>query len=289
MAVRGASAGAIVGQTYPNQIPAWTNPSNSVSGSSSFSSVPTQNSDYGKIMGNYDTLFRDARTNANARTQFQPVGFTGIPQYQSTGRLNDVANRLTGFADTGGYSEADLGNIRARGAAPIRSVYASALQNLKRQKSLQGGYSPNYGAIAAKMAREQAGILSEKSADIEAGIADRVQEGKRFGLSNLSPLAQRESELTHESKRENATGRQRVNELNANLRLDTERLNRTGRDNAISQALQATGGMTNLYGTSPAQTTNFSNSVSSAPSVGVARGVPNTNVWRLNSAPTYYR
>lgn len=253
MAVRGAGAGFPLGRigmtralgiqpSAQTLTPAWTSPTSNT--------TMRPNNDYSKIMGNYDSIYNTARN-------FQPISHTQIPQYSQTGRLNEVANQLSDMSKTGGYSEGDISSFRQRGLSPIRSIYAGALQNLKRQKVLQGGYSPNYGAVAAKMAREQSGIISDKTSKLNADIAEKVAEGKRFGISNLAPIAERESQLTYESKRDNAAGRNRVNEFNA-----------TNRQNSIAQQLAAASGMTNLYGTTPAQTQNFSNQVMS--NVGVS-------------------
>lgn len=90
------------------------------------------------------------------------------------------------FAKTGGYSPTDISNIRARSVAPIRSIYAGANREVDRSKSLQGGYSPGYSTLKARMAREQSSGLSDATTNAEAGIAQLVNSGKQFGLSGGS-------------------------------------------------------------------------------------------------------
>src|SRR3989304_3720618 len=60
------------------------------------------------------------------------------------------------------------------GLSPIRSVYSNARRNLDRQKSLQGGYSPNYGAVLSKMAREQSELGTQASTNINAEVAKMI-------------------------------------------------------------------------------------------------------------------
>lgn len=89
------------------------------------------------------------------------------------------------FAKTGGFSKEDLGNIRARALSPVRAVYANAQRNVNRQRSLQGGYSPGFGAMQTRMAREQGQETSDAATNAEAGISEMVQKGKLAGLAGL--------------------------------------------------------------------------------------------------------
>lgn len=90
------------------------------------------------------------------------------------------------FSKTGGFSAADLANIRARAVSPVRSVYANAQQNVNRQRSLQGGYSPGFGVLQARMAREQGQGISDASINAEGDIARMVQQGKLSGLQGMA-------------------------------------------------------------------------------------------------------
>src|SRR5215510_1179216 len=99
------------------------------------------------------------------------------------------AEALAGFSDfakTGGFSPEDLRNIRARAVSPVRAVYANAQRNVDRQKALQGGYSPGFGVLQARMAREQGQGISDAATNAEAGIAEMVQKGKLAGLQGLA-------------------------------------------------------------------------------------------------------
>lgn len=89
------------------------------------------------------------------------------------------------FAKTGGFSPTDLGNIRARALSPVRAVYANAQRNVNRQRSLQGGYSPGFGAMQTRMAREQGQETADAATNAEAGISEMVQKGRLAGLAGL--------------------------------------------------------------------------------------------------------
>lgn len=118
--------------------------------------VQQQAGDYGNIMEGYKNL---------------------LGRGPSADSMSATAN-LGNLATTGGLSEEDIRNIRARGISPIRSVYSSANRDVDRQKGIQGGYSPNYGAVKAKMARELSSTLSDKSTDVEGMIAEMRQRGR---------------------------------------------------------------------------------------------------------------
>lgn len=114
-------------------------------------------------------------------------------QYQRTladqGRdYSNIMGRYQNFADTGGYSSQDLSNIRARSVSPIRSAYTGAMRDMDRQRSLQGGYSPNYMAARARMARESSAALADANTNVEASIAQMIQQGRLQGLSGMGNM-----------------------------------------------------------------------------------------------------
>ena len=92
------------------------------------------------------------------------------------------------FAQTGGFSPEDLANIRARALSPVRAVYSNAQREVNRQRSLQGGYSPGFGTLEARMAREQGQGISDAATGAEANIAQMVQQGKLAGLHGLASM-----------------------------------------------------------------------------------------------------
>jgi hypothetical protein len=97
------------------------------------------------------------------------------------------------FAKTGGFSASDLANIRARAVSPVRAVYQRAQENVNRQRSLQGGYSPGFGVLQARMARQQGQGISDAATNAEASIAEMVQQGKLSGLQGMAGTEARSS------------------------------------------------------------------------------------------------
>lgn len=104
------------------------------------------------------------------RSGSQPQSFAGFQQ----------------FAQTGGFSPEDLANIRARAVSPVRATYANAQREVNRQRAIQGGYSPGFGVLQARMAREQGQTTSDAATNAEAGIAEMVQKGKLAGLQGMA-------------------------------------------------------------------------------------------------------
>jgi hypothetical protein len=97
------------------------------------------------------------------------------------------------FSKTGGFSAADLANIRARAVSPVRAVYARAQEGVNRQRALQGGYSPGFGVLQARMARQQGQGISDAATNAEAAIAEMVQQGKLAGLQGMAGTEARTS------------------------------------------------------------------------------------------------
>ncbi len=104
--------------------------------------------------------------------------------------FKDYGNLMGGFENfqkTGGYSPQDVGMIRQRMTSPIRSIYANANREVDRGKTLSG-YSPNYNASKAKMARESSYAIGDANNNAEASIAQLVNQGKQFGMSGGAQL-----------------------------------------------------------------------------------------------------
>lgn len=263
----------------PKVVGGYTRPTNS------FVPAPTQSpiqSVFGSAVNqqadDYDKIFQGYESLANRANPFKPTSHTALTPtfsnyiqgrgYESSPELQGQIENLSGFSETGGFSEGDIGNIRARGVAPIRSAYANALRNLNRQKSLQGGYSPGHGAALAKFAREQGGLMSDKMTDINASIAESVNRNKLSASSMLAPLLARENENRNQFSANETAEQRRIEQHNQDLinefnrfneenRLNVERFNSQGEAQANDDRLQALQGMTSIYGTTPALVNTF--------------------------------
>lgn len=200
-------------------------------------------------------------------------GYT--PFLVSPGRAsyNDPFKSYAGmeeFSKTGGYSPEDIQNMRARGTSPVRAAYANAERNIQRQRSLQGGYSPNAIAAQVKMAREQGQSGADAMQNVEANLAQMRNEGRRFGLTGMGniegqrlnadvDLSKFNVGLDFEGQKYNAGAQAQAQA--GNIGAAQASADRAAQSAAASRAdqLRALGGMTSLYGTTPGMSNMFGN------------------------------
>ena len=147
---------------------------------------------------------------------------------------NALLSALGGYGDfarTGGFTPQNIQDIRARSVAPIRSIYSSGRREIDRSRRL-GGAAVSAPAAEARLGRETAYATGDIAQRGEADLAGLVQSGRLAGLGGLSQ-----------------TG-----------------LAGAGLQSQIAQALLGAqlgslGGMTSLYGTTPALASTFGNQV----------------------------
>ena len=107
------------------------------------------------------------------------------------GQLGDYGNLMKqyqGWADTGGLSEQDKANLRNRATSPLRALYARGQQDISRQRSLQGGYSPGATTALTRMNRNMGQGMSDATGNAEAAITQMMQQGKQFGMGGMSGM-----------------------------------------------------------------------------------------------------
>lgn len=205
-------------------------------------SVEKQAGDYDDIMGKFrDTYGRALDTRD---PDFVPIKAEQT-QYSKSADTTRALAELQELSRTGGLNEAAQQNLRARGVSPIRAQYATAQRDMDRQRRIGGGYSPNFGAVTSKMARDQSSLIADQMDKVNANIAEMVQSGRLSAAPNYASAAQAESALAHGIAEKNTANRQEANRFNASGMFES----RAGRRNEALGALQ---GMTNLYGTTPA-------------------------------------
>jgi hypothetical protein len=206
--------------------------------------VDQQAGDYDNIMSGYKNLL-DSPLTSQYQDLFNKMQTGGQATFQNTPDAQAAISNLGELSRTGGLSEGDQANLRARGVSPIRAVYGNAQRNVNRQKSLQGGYSPGHGALTARMAREMSQGISDANVNVNAGIAEMVQRGKLSASPQYASAAgqERDSRNTMEmfNKRD-------LPGMQASV------LDRIG--GLQSDALR---GMTSLYGTTPALANLYGN------------------------------
>lgn len=220
--------------------------------------------DYGNIQNGYQSFLQQAG-NPNSYS-----GYSGYQNFANGGRdsvlnpqglsaITDAIGGYHNFADTGGYSPTDVAAIRARAQGPIRSAYDSASQNIDRQRNLQGGYSPNYGALQTKLARDSSQQMADAQTGVEASLADQIRQGKLAGLSGLSNLGGMQENAGLQL--DQANNANRLSGLGGLTSIDVNRLGNTLNGlQGMTSAYSATPGQTNMYGNQLNQSnTNLTN------------------------------
>lgn len=208
---------------------------------------------YNDIMGRYRQVFDDAGQEGPGNVRASHAGYTD--PFKSYSGYED-------FAKTGGYSEDDIRNLRARGTAPVRAMYGNVTREMNRQRSLQGGYAPNFMASMAKMARDQSQAQADAQQNVEAGLAEQIRAGKLQGLGGMSGI---------ETSRLGADVD--VSKFNAMADMNTGMYNDQQGRNSINNRLNALGGMSGLYGTAPGMSGTFGNQLLNAVGQGGQMGL----------------
>lgn len=181
--------------------------------------------------------------------------------YSSSPENKRAMLMLEELAKNGGYSEADQNNIRARGVAPIRSVYAQAQEGLNRNAALQGGYSPNKTAASAKMTRELADRVAGQTTNINADLAEKIATGKMNMAPQFAQFAGRENELINAILGKNIGARNEASQFNKGMQSKVFAGNRDNRNDIMGQ-IQA------LFGTNANMTNDFTNQIMSHAEMG---------------------
>lgn len=252
--------------------------------------VEQQAEDYDRIMHGYQSVFdqfapggADPFAPLRARLEgeldrgdlsYSPVT-AAQQQYNRTGEMNTAFGTLGEYARTGGLSGDEISELRARGVSPVRAAYANAMREMNRNKSIQGGYSPNYNAALAKMTREQSDRMAGALTDVNAGIAEMRQKGRLAMAPQYANLAAGENELQANIGSRNTAALNEVALANAINKLRAQEASRSGRLGTLDaltrlttsgqdQRLGALSGMTSLYGTTPALANTFGNQALSA-------------------------
>lgn len=219
--------------------------------------VTTQTGNYNDIMGQYKNQQNIAPA---APIKFNPTS-TATTNYKTSPEMQQAMTGYKGFADTGGYSPTDIQELRARGVSPIRSVFSSFQRGLDKQKALGGGYSPNYGAVTAKLAREMPEQIAGQVSNVNAGLADSIRQGKLAGLSGLGGLATSDTGFRTTSDINNANARNQMSQFNTSGDINAQTVN--AENDRAEKARQANliAGQQSLYGTTPGMASMFGNQV----------------------------
>ncbi len=251
--------------TPPKPIAPPAGPTSSFGNPSTFTAAAnTQASDYDTIMQGYkDVLAKQAQN----PLFFSPVKPT-TSNYQQSGDVTSSLANLKDLSITGGYSPQGIADLRARGIAPTRSIYANAQQNMERQKALAGGYSPNFNAAQAQLARDESDKIAGINTDVNAGIAQNVATNRIAAATPYASASSTANAAQTASDARNADIFNTVGMFNADGTLRSQMFNRGNQTAALQ-------GMTSLYGTTPALTSTFGNQVTNAAQLGQGQQVIN--------------
>lgn len=227
------------------------------------SAVTTQAGDYDKIMSAYKNLTANDG-NKPIQSVFNPIAPTLAPDYAASPDVTRSMSNLSDLSATGGYSPSGIADLRARGIAPTRAIYANAQQGLERSKNLSGGYSPNFAAASGRMAREASDQISNINTNVNAGIAQNVASNRLAIAPSFASAAAEQERLKMGREGSNADIVNQINQANEERRLRTEEANRAGINEANRMNLASVEGMRSLYGTTPALVNQFGSNVSDA-------------------------
>lgn len=111
--------------------------------------------------------------------------------YNTGGLTDENRRRIRGggvfdeFAKTGGIDDRTEQLLRSKGTATLPSFYQALRTKLDAERAANGE-SPGYNSQIAAMARDEARGVQDAANDVELGITDRRNEGRRWGASSMS-------------------------------------------------------------------------------------------------------
>lgn len=158
-------------------------------------SISTRPIDVGELKTTLPRLreFADTGGFTPERTSSIMENVGGLKEFGRTGGLSsENINRMRGmggfdeFAATGGIDPTQRANIRAKAISPIGSYATGTRDELSRRLALQGGYGPGFDSANRALQRDTSRAIADTSLNAELGIQDRVNEGRRFGISGIA-------------------------------------------------------------------------------------------------------
>lgn len=90
------------------------------------------------------------------------------------------------FARTGGWTEDEKGDYRARATRTVPAFYTALRNNLERMRAVNGGVDPGYDSQTAALARHQAQASQDAATDAETNLASSIRQGRMWGAGSVS-------------------------------------------------------------------------------------------------------
>lgn len=118
---------------------------------------------------------------------------SGLQSIGATGGIDAAgAARMRGggvyddFAQTGGLSQSDRANIKARALSPVSSMASTTRDEMARRRSVQGGFSPGFDASTRALQRDTARNIADTDLSANLGITDQVNQNKLAGAAGMA-------------------------------------------------------------------------------------------------------
>jgi len=125
------------------------------------------------------------RTIAQQGNQFGNLFGQAVNQPVGSGNMFTAYGNL---ANTGGFSPEDISAMTQQATAPARGVFEAARNQIQRNAATQGN-APNTAAALSRLGRQESEATGQIGTNAMANIAGLQQQGKLYGLSGLSNLA----------------------------------------------------------------------------------------------------
>ena len=186
----------------------------------------------------------------NANFSYKPVTAQRPQELnEGYGYLREAMPGYRDFAKTGGYSDTDIQELRARGTSPIRAAYGNTMMEMDRSRALGGNNgSPNYIAAVGRAQREMPGQMADAMTGVNAELANSVRQGKLSGLAGMSGIGSTMGGMAGDE-----AGRILQADVN-NQQADLQTQGMKDRANQFGLS-----GQSSLYGTTPGQSSMFGN------------------------------
>ena len=155
--------------------------------------VPPSQTDprYASVQGMYENFMKTGGWDPD-RTKSMDENIAGFKKLGMGGMSPEDMARLRGggvyeeFSKTGGLSDKDRANLRARGTSTIPAMYGQLNQAMQRGRTVQGGYGPGAAVMAGRLGRQQAGAMGDAALNTELGITDQVNRGRQWGTAGMT-------------------------------------------------------------------------------------------------------
>lgn len=155
---------------------------------------------YGDVYRGYTDIYNRANQPGQYSSYFKNAADTGLVTPENERRMRG-GGVFDEFAKTGGLSEGDVTNLRARGTATIPSYYDAVRNQFKNQQRIAGGSNPSYGSSMSRIARDQSRGAGEAALNTELGITDTRNKGRQWGAGSMSDAEAKLAELVSGNKK----------------------------------------------------------------------------------------